>query len=104
MLRAYPTAYRVLEAGRTGPSDKGDPKPVVLGVEGDPSIYGEKFDDDFRWYRYLFFGRGKPSTHVRVLSVLDLDSLKSGIPEVLSSLLTSVAAVIDADPGSEAGD
>ncbi len=103
MLRAYPTAYRVLNAGQSGPSDKGDPRTVVLGEEGDPSIYGKKFDEEFRWYRYLFLGRGKPSTHVRVLSTLDSESLKSGIPEVLKVLLNAVAAAIDADLDGDAG-
>jgi len=91
MLQAYPSAYRVLEAGRTGPTEKCDAAGAVLGEEGDPSLYAEATSQEvFRWYRYLFLGRGKPSTHLRVLSTLDSLSLKKGIPEELQALLNRV--------------
>jgi len=51
-----------------------------------------------RWYRYLFLGRGKPSTHVRVLSVQDPDALAVGAPEELRALLTSIVARLTPPP------
>jgi putative ATP-dependent endonuclease of OLD family len=103
LLRAYSAAYRVLEDGRTGPSEKGDAKGAVLGDDGDPSIYLKDSDEDFRWYRYLFLGRGKPSTHLRVLSGMNSKVLKSKMPEELYALLDAVAAAIQAEPSSSAG-
>lgn len=97
MLRAFSSAYRILEPGRTGPLEKSDARNAVLGAEGDPSIYSDSsLQDEFRWYRYLFLGRGKPSTHVRVLSTIDSATLKQNIPEELQALLTNVITVIGA--------
>lgn len=90
MLQAFPSAYRLLEAGQTRPAEKGDPIGAVLGEEGDSTIYPGTAQEAFRWYRYLFLGRGKPSTHVRVLSTLDSPTLKGNIPEELQALLNRV--------------
>ena len=53
MLHACSVAYRVLEYGRTGPSDKGDAKSIVLGDDGDPTVYPKSSDENFRWYLCL---------------------------------------------------
>ncbi|WP_227106956.1 ATP-dependent nuclease [Chromobacterium rhizoryzae] len=90
MLKAYPDAYRVLEAGMRGPSGSGDPRTAVLGEEGTPSFYDAAEDDALRWYRYLFLGRGKPSTHVRVLSRLTQENLVVALPQPLLRMLTKV--------------
>lgn len=39
-----------------------------------------------------FLGRGKPSTHVRVLSAQTSQDLTAGAPEELRAILTSIAA------------
>jgi putative ATP-dependent endonuclease of the OLD family len=90
MLRALPDAYRALEPAMKGPSTSGDAKGVVLGEGGTPKIYSSAWDDDFRWYRYLFLGRGKPSTHIRALGRVPLDDLKARAPEELVALLRRV--------------
>jgi hypothetical protein len=64
----------------------------VLGQDGLPQLYTPGDDDALRWYRYLFLGRGKPSTHVRVLSSLDAAVLAGGAPLQLRMLLASIAA------------
>jgi hypothetical protein len=103
MLGAYSAAYRVLEEGRGGPSEKGNAKEAVLGEEGTPSAYPTKSDDNFRWYRYLFLGRGKPSTHIRVLSGMESEELRSKMPEELDALLNAVASAIQSEPVSALG-
>jgi hypothetical protein len=92
MLRAFPAAYQIVAPGRQGPSNRGDPRTAVLGDDGMPSLYPAGHDEPLRWYRYLFLGRGKPSTHVRVLSGLPDVDLAAGIPEELRALLTTVTA------------
>ncbi len=91
MLSAFPDAYRKLDAGMTGPSQRGDAKLAVLGDDGQPSLYNASFDDQFRWYRYLFLGRGKPSTHVRVLSNVNFEDLREKAPPDLVALLEYVS-------------
>lgn len=76
----------------------GEPRPAVLGDEGLPALYDAQHDAALLWYRYLFLGRGKPSTHVRVLARLDTETLKAGMPEELRALLNHVIAALDVPP------
>ena len=92
MLQAFPGAYQVIEPGRQGPSPQGDPRTAVLGEAGRGDLYGAAQDQLLRWYRYLFLGRGKPSTHVRVLSGQTPEVLTAGAPEELRALLASIVA------------
>lgn len=101
MLQAFPAAYQVIEPGRQGPSPLGDPRMAVLGDDGLPHLYGPPQDAFLRWYRYLFLGRGKPSTHVRVLSNQDSAVLAAGAPPEIRALLTSIVARLT--PAAPAG-
>ena len=92
MLRAFPAPYQIIEPGRQGPSQQGNPRTAVLGDEGRADLYGNEQDQLLRWYRYLFLGRGKPSTHVRVLSGQTPQALAASAPEELRALLTSISA------------
>ncbi|WP_061291895.1 ATP-dependent nuclease [Azotobacter vinelandii] len=95
MLAAYPAAYRALDAGMRGPSGRGDPREAVLGDEGAPAFYDATVDDALRWYRFLFLGRGKPSTHVRVLSRLTQVDLATAMPQPLQRMLANVRDVLE---------
>ncbi len=98
MLRAFPAAYQVPEPGRQGPSQRGNPRTAVLGEEGRHDLYGAEHEQVLRWYRYLFLGRGKPGTHVRVLSDQTSEALTAGAPEELRALLTSISARLAPPP------
>ena len=91
MLKAFPAAYQVAEEGRNGPSAQGDPRTAVLGDNGLPGLYAASHDTNLRWYRYLFLGRGKPATHVRVLNSLDDAALSANCPSELRALLDRTA-------------
>ncbi|QGM97251.1 ATP-dependent nuclease, partial [Methylocystis parvus] len=80
MLQAFSAAYQIPEPGRQGPSQRGNPRTAVLGEEGRHGLYGAEHEQLLRWYRYLFLGRGKPSTHVRVLSGQTSQALTAGAP------------------------
>ncbi len=95
MLKAFPEAYKVILPGLQGPSDRGEPRAAVLGADGREDLYGSEDDDDMRWYRYLFLGRSKPSTHLRVLSGLERARLRDGTPAALRALIDRIAAEID---------
>ncbi len=94
MLKAFPAAYMEIEVGRQGPSPQGNPRTAVLGEDGLPHFYGADQDELLRWYRYLFLGRGKPSTHVRVLCSQTSKALTVGVPEELHALLNSIVVRI----------
>jgi putative ATP-dependent endonuclease of OLD family len=102
MLRAFPAAYQAVEPGRQGPSERGDPRSAVLGEDGLPALYGADQVRALRWYRYLFLGRGKPSTHVRVLSGLASEGLAAAAPEELRALLTAIVARLEPSAPAQA--
>jgi len=105
MLRAFRSAYQRLESDMSGPSARGGAREAVLGENGNPTlpIYDPSYDDDFRWYRYLFLGRGKPSTHVRSLGYLTDAEIASDAPTELKRLLNraEVSAFQDSLSSSE---
>ena len=103
MLRAFPAAYQIIEPGRQGPSPNGDPRSAVLGDTGRGDLYPAAEDLALRWYRYLFLGRGKPSTHVRVLSGIAEAALAAEAPEELTALLQSIVDRLSPLPGVEQG-
>lgn len=95
MLHAFPAPYCMLEDGAMGPRGAAaKAKETVLGEEGDPLLYGQEHDDRFLWYRYLFLGRGKPTTHLRALGRIPAADLAAGAPEEIRALLQHVAANI----------
>ncbi|MGS4215689.1 ATP-dependent endonuclease [Providencia stuartii] len=90
MLKAFTSHYRVVpDESSNGPSMHGDPGNAVMGDEGYPGFYA---DDvlNLRWYRYLFLGRGKPSTHIRVLGSIPPDQLAQNAPEELRALVLAI--------------
>ena len=101
MLTAFMATYQQLQSGMRGPRP-GDARTAVLGDEGKPELYDATFDAALLWYRYLFLGRGKPSTHVRVLARLDTETLKAGIPDEFRALLYYVIAALAIVPAQGA--
>lgn len=93
MLRAFPDAYKYLEDGQTGPRDT-PAFDAVLGASGDPDIY-DGWEEDMQWYRYLFLGRSKPTTHLRALERLDNASLEVEMPEELRTVISFISEAID---------
>jgi hypothetical protein len=95
MLLNFPDAYMTVEDGMAGPSEVGEPTTAVLGVGGDAAWYADPQDAErMKWYRYLFLNRGKPSTHLRVLSRLSDEALAQGTPPELTALLDAVNEVL----------
>lgn len=93
LLTRFPTAYRVPAEGGRGPTSKEDPRSAVLGtadVRPDVQMWKEeRFEDDLRWYRYLFLGNSKPSTHLRALGKIpteDLAKISGGLGKLLDKI------------------
>ena len=92
MLVSFWKAYTEIDPGERGPHDS-DATDAVLGSGGSPGEFWAPADPDklalqqerLRWYRYLFLGRSKPSTHLRALARLSSSELKDG-PEPVCAL------------------
>lgn len=113
MLINLPDAYRVVEEGDRGPTipeeeDKAyDAKraaviqAVLKDAGGDGSTYTPEELTEFFWYRYLFLGRGKPTTHLKALSNVEAEELKEKCPEVLQRLVARMNKVLKPSPGAD---
>jgi putative ATP-dependent endonuclease of OLD family len=93
LLSAFFDDYKVLEGSQTGPENS-DARTAVLGASGHPEVYAAGWDETLQWYRYLFLGRSKPSTHLRVLTSIEANRLKSGTPEPLDALIELIEEAI----------
>jgi putative ATP-dependent endonuclease of the OLD family len=91
MLKAFPIAYRTLGPGMEGP-DSTDPRPAVLGDKGRHDLYTNELEQ-LSWYRYLFLGRGKPSTHMRALNLIADTDLANQMPGECKSLVQLVQSL-----------
>jgi putative ATP-dependent endonuclease of OLD family len=113
MLTHLPDAYRALEDGDRGPAipEDGDEnfdtereaviQAVLKDAGGDGSTYTHEEIMEFFWYRYLFLGRGKPTTHLRALSNVEAEELKEKCPEVLQRLVARINDVLTPPPGAD---
>ena len=91
MLRAFPGAYQHSNPGGRGPRGGADAldakRDATLKTGGDPALYGDDYDDDFKWYPYLFLNRSKPETHMAALTRIGDDELADNAPSELKALI-----------------
>lgn len=105
MLSAFPSAYKKLPAGATGPqnADDADRQEAagkrVLGEGGFGLAAYANLPERalFPWYAYLFLGaRGKPAVHLAALGELDDLDIELTCPPVLYRLIKHVEASLEA--------
>ena len=98
MLQAFPDAYQKLEPSLRGPQVI-DAATLIASVLGEKSkaeaFYTTSGTEDLRWYRYLFFGRGKPATHATALGYLTDEQLKKSTPDNLRRLVSKASEIIN---------
>lgn len=107
MLTAFPAAYKATAEGMPGPRIPDDTakyktaaeeavKAVLKQAGGEGKTYTEQQIREFFWYRYLFLGRSKPSTHILAMSqIKDADLLKNA-PKILLLLLERMETALTA--------
>ena len=64
---------------------------------GNGHTYSAKQQKLMIWYTYFFLNRGKPSTHIAVLSQMDDESMKNNIPPVLGRLIGAAERMLKGD-------
>lgn len=91
MLSAFPDAYQHPNTGGRGPRGDAnairDKKAVTLKTGGKSELYGDAYDEGFKWYPYLFLSRSKPETHIAALARIKGDTLAEKMPPVLKALI-----------------
>ena len=114
MQRAFKEAYERVDDEALGPSIPTDPetyekaagavvKAVLKGKKKTAETYTADEVKAFFWYRYLFLGRSKPSTHLEAMTRVDADSCGKNAPPVLARLVERVAEGL-ADTGAAEAD
>jgi putative ATP-dependent endonuclease of the OLD family len=99
MLRAFPSAYKVVRPGGSGPGDTPEAiaalKATTLKTGGTPATYDPATDDLFRWYPYLFLQKSKPEAHLLALSRIDTLDLASDAPDEITELIWYIAGRLE---------
>ncbi len=99
MLQKFPTEYQA--TGDRGPRIPKADDPAradalkeavkaVLKEGSDGSTFNDAQKEAFFWYRYLFVGRGKPTTHILALASIDDAELAEKCPMALRRLVAKV--------------
>ena len=76
---------------------KKDIKSTLKEEGGDGSTYSAEQQKLMVWYTYFFLNRGKPSTHIVVLSRLSDEAIKDNIPPVLKRLMETADRILKGD-------
>ncbi len=89
MLNAFPDAYQHPNPGGRGPRGGAnairDKKAVTLKTGGNPELYADEYNNEFKWYPYLFLDRSKPETHIAALTrIADADLAEKAPPELIA--------------------
>lgn len=85
----YPAEYRA--------RIKKDIKSTLKEEGGGGSTYSTEQQELMIWYTYFFLNRGKPSTHIAVLSRLNDEAIKDNIPPVLGRLIEAAERILKGD-------
>lgn len=105
MLSAFPDAYKHPNPGGRGPRGGAnairDKKAVTLKTGGHPELYNNDYDDEFKWYPYLFLDRSKPETHIAALARIEDDYLAENAPPELTALIEHVKRTLGLEEGNE---
>lgn len=105
MLSAFPEAYQQPHPGGCGPRGGADAirgkKSVTLKTGGKPDLYGDDYDDKFRWYPYLFLNRSKPEIHVGALARIEESRLANDAPAELKALINHVKTALTIEDGDK---
>ena len=91
MLRAFPEAYKNSVSSGHGPTQSIErAKEETLKAGGEPTLYGDNYNDEFLWYPYLFLRRSKPETHLAALARISDEDLATCAPRTIKCLIEYV--------------
>lgn len=128
MLEEYEDVYKNLLEDNEGPRIKiGDEIKAVKDIEWSQNIkeyemrvlkdvhytlksdtsngdtYTQKQKKLMVWYTYFFLNRGKPSTHIEALSMMDDKKILSNMPPVFSRMIDKILSVLSESKNDDNG-
>lgn len=106
MLEKFPNEYKTLSLGQRGPTipNSEDANYTQKVKEAIASVIKKTKKEDidainiadypnieyYFWYKYLFLGQGKPTSHLNALSKISDDNLKTNCPDILKALIDNI--------------
>jgi hypothetical protein len=108
MLTHYPDFYKdaiPLNGGPRIPDKTKDPEKFEEKVDAavhatlkSEDATGSTFSPDEKelmiWYNYHFLGRGKPATHIQVLSSMTKREIKKNLPLVFTEIFDRISSLL----------
>ncbi|MCR6642408.1 MAG: AAA family ATPase [Sporocytophaga sp.] len=108
MLTHYPEFYKKAipkVGGPRIPDKETEPeefeekvKSAVQATLKSEKTTGESYSDEEKelmiWYNYHFLGRGKPTTHIQVLSLMSDKNLKRNMPSVFTEIFGRISSIL----------
>ena len=61
---------------------------------GSGETYSEKQKELMIWYNYFFLNRGKPTTHMLMLSSIPEENLKANLPDIFSKIFNKAKSIL----------
>jgi len=111
MLTHYPDFYKKAIPENGGPQIPDEKKQnvkfnakLIASVRAtlkSENAQGESYNEDEKklmiWYNYHFLGRGKPTTHIKVLSSMTDDAIRENLPEVFTQIFDRISLILKKD-------
>lgn len=111
MLTHYPEFYKKAIPKNGGPQipdpDKEKEKfeekvetaihATLKSSEATAATFTEEEKELMIWYNYHFLGRGKPTTHIQVLSEMTNEDIKDNLPEVFTEIFERISTLLKAE-------
>ncbi|WP_206734740.1 ATP-dependent endonuclease [Flavobacterium sp. YO64] len=111
MLSHYPDYYKNAIPENGGPQIPDEKKQnvkfnekLIASVRAtlkSENAQGESYNEDEKklmiWYNYHFLGRGKPTTHIKVLSSMTDDAIRENLPEVFTQIFDRISSILKKD-------
>jgi putative ATP-dependent endonuclease of OLD family len=112
MLTHYPDFYKKSIPKKGGPripkkeeeSDMFEQKVknAVQATLKSEDVTGETYSDEEKelmiWYNYHFLGRGKPTTHIQILSSMNNEQIEADLPQVFTDIFALISSILNPPP------
>lgn len=116
MLTHYPEFYKKAIPKNGGPQIPDETKEIekfkekvtasIQATLKSEKATAETYSEDEKiimiWYNYHFLGRGKPTTHIQVLSSMTDEELKDNLPQVFTDIFDRISFLLNTDKAHEA--
>lgn len=74
-----------------------DVKRTLKKEGGEGNTYNEEQKELMLWYNYFFLNRGKPTTHIAVLSAMTDEELRKNTPDIIKKIIENAKKILNGE-------